>query len=482
MLKLSARLVRTQINLRWIGTDSRLIQGSLTMRFHEYLNKTSDDQRVKSKAEQLLHETIPSNDHHAIKRIDRECMKELQNQLSAEEILKCFEYITHFLPNQVCNFNFFEEALRTLLEDKLTCQKEFVRLCYYIGFLKKNHPGPKYLRGLLEKQLEPALAACDRLTRTDLAILSISCYKTSVRVSSKRFHERIVQEILETSDNDSFILVALIKSLKHNQIYSDQVLAKIGEIIRQSDFGYEPLVHILPYITEHGSNNDSLIELICEKSIKSFDEQSRAKDIQKFLHSCALLNLKMKREVLEELERLVLERTKGEEFGIRFDHFVNAALSLWILNHHSHQLVTKLLSDERFYKTGPYSRIKLDSRMKLLQTCVEIEQPEWIKNGNFKMMSFNASRSAPNYLIKSSLERVMNINVNDKEAKFVQQIMNLNIAGILSTDNNGKVTHYEVLDEQTSLADNTTPNGIFQLKLRLLKKKNCHYQIVSVLQ
>ncbi|KAG5681456.1 hypothetical protein PVAND_010890 [Polypedilum vanderplanki] len=475
MFQLCSRiLLKQRFILRWINTDLKLAKGSLALRFHEYLNRNTD-------SSSLTKESLNNIQHFSVKQIDNEWLKKLEVETNVDDIFKNFAYIIQNIPNQVHNMTFYIEGIKVLLENQNVCEKEFVKLCYYIGFLKKNPIGPHYMKNLFKKYFDQLINQ-NQLTRTELAIISIACYKTGVRISNKIFHNRIIEEILDTSDNDHFLFVSFIKTLKHNQIYSDEVLHKTKTIIKENDLSYESLIHILPYVTEHTTKDDSLIQLICDKCIKTFNQQSRAKDMQKFIYSCALLNFKLSKDDLEKLEKMLLNRIKNEEFNTHFDHFVNATLSLWILNYHSQKLVNKLFNDDRFYKSGPYSRIKLDSRMKLLRTCVEIERPEWLKV-NKKTSSFNASRPAPSYLIKPSLQKIMNREVNNKRnAIFVQQINNLNIAGILSTTNEGQIIYYEVLDNQTSLADRKSLNGIFQLKLRLLEKNNCKYQIVSVLQ
>lgn len=465
--------------IRCISNEARLFKGTLTLRFHDYLtNSHGQEEPQKSKIIEDI-EKISERGKGKIEKfkiMDRSYMKSLRNQLRHEDMIECLEYLVKIYPNQLLNLRFFDEALKILLENDEICRNQFTKLCYFIGFLKKFQPGPKYLEYIIDKYLDDKLSS-NELNRMDFAIFCISTYKSSVRVNNKKFHDRLIAEVLATNDNDTYLLVAFVKSLKQNEIVSSQVIEKLKDLIEAFEFDYASLVHIFPYIADNSVKDDSLIKLICTKCIATFDDNVRAKDVQKFLHSCAMLNLKMNKPDLEKLESIIVNRTACDEFKTHFDHFVNAALSLWILNHQSKKLVKILLEDSRFYKSGLETRLKLDSRKLLLQTCVEIERPKWINNS--KSTSFLEIRTSPGYLIKSSLERAMNTVLADKNGIFVQQIKNLNIAGILVTDNDEKV-HYEILDANTCLSDQKTANGIFQLKLRLLRKMKCNVKVISV--
>lgn len=473
------RLNLIKYQIRYLSSESKLLKGTLTLRFHDYLtNNDGQEELQKSKIIEDI-ERISERGKGKIEKfkiMDRSYMKSLRNQLRHKDMIECLEYLVKTYPNQILNLRFFDEALKILLEDDEICRKQFTKLCYFIGFLKKFQPGPKYLEYLIENYLDDKLSG-NELNRMDFAILCISTYKCSLRINNKKFNERLIAEVLATNDDDTYLLVAFVKSLKQNELVSCEVIEKLRDLIEAFEFEYASLVHILPYIADNSVKDDNLIQLICTKCINTFDDNVRAKDIQKFLHSCAMLNLKMNKSELERLEAIIVKRTSCDEFRTHFDHFVNAALSLWILNHQSNTLIKILFEDSRFYKSGLENRLKLDSRKLLLQTCVEIEKPKWFNKS--KMESFLETRTSPGYLIKSSLERAMNTVLADKNGIFVQQIKNLNLAGILVTENNEKV-HYEILDENTCLSDRKTSNGIFQLKLRLLRKMKCNVKVIPM--
>lgn len=464
-----------QFQVRCLCTEARLLRGTLTQRFHDYLEgKSIEDNVEKQRIIEHVEEIVQTARHssHRMRLMDKSYMKSLRNQMRTEDTIGCLEFLVKSYPNQIINLRFFREALAIMLNNQAVCKEHFVRLCFLIGSLKKHHPGPDYLNRLLKSCLDEKI---DELNRMDFAILCISSYKSSVRIPSKKFHERLIKEVLNTNDDDTYILVSFIKSLKFNQIQSLEVIEKLRDLIEAFEFDYSSLVHILPYIADNSIKDSKMVDLICNRCIKTFDIHTRCKDVQKFLHSCAMLNLKMQKSDLEALESIIASRASSIEFETHFDHFVNAVLSLWMLNYHSKELVDILFKDYRFHKTGPQSRVKLDSRMKLLETCVEIEKPKWIAQKN--LPSFMENRPAPGFLIKSSLEKAMNQNLRGKNGEFVQQIKNVNIAGVFVPEES---THYEILDKSTSLSDRKTYNGIFQLKLRLLRKQKCNVKVISI--
>ncbi|CAO1328535.1 unnamed protein product [Diamesa serratosioi] len=240
------------------------------------------------------------------------------------------------------------------------------------------------------------------------------------------------------------------------------------------------LVHIFPLVADSCYKDDSLNKFFISNCMRTLDKEARAKDIAKFLWCCSHLNLNLNLDDLRKLEEFTINRSKGLEFQKKFDNFVDVTLSLWNLNFHSIKLLRILAKDQRFTIAGDKNRIKLDSRKRLLLTCAEIEEPNELKSLKIKSKSFSELNPAPRYLLKPSLDRVMRILRNNgfQEAQFVQQIKNLNIAGIF-VNQNGIKHHIEVLDSSNLLSDNLTSNGIFALKIRLLQEMNCKVTLVS---
>lgn len=470
MLRIARNL--TNLHLRhYCGQASRAV-GPLSTRFHQYLSEKSLNLNDLQEMSKIRFQT------KSLTEIDSILSKELKGtSLDSSKIFQLFDGIFKIDSNiQLPRTNFFRDALSILIANLMRSfdKEHFIKLCFYVSFFKKNEPGPDLVKTLFNEFLEKSLNS--GLSTMDIAIISLTSYKSSVRIENEKFCQKIIDEFIKMDENDEFLLVAFLKCLRLNKVKTDQILDKLKSL-NYSKHDYRSLIHILPYLADNGINDPDLIEKMTKRCIETFNNSSRVKEIQKFLHSCALLNIKMNNEHLKEIERIIVAATEGDEYKKFYDHFVNAALSLWIMDYKCVDLVKIIFKDRRFYEIGPYSRIKLDSRMKLLSTCVEIECPEQLTKIKFR--SFNEERPAPAFLIRKSHEKVMAEKFKDqRSARFVYQIKNLNIPAILVNNGDGTKTHCEVLDDFTTLADKSTPNGLFALKLRLLKKLECDVKII----
>lgn len=441
----------------------------ISTRIHEYL--TGNKQYKEINPSEITH--LPAD---VLRNIDIN-LKDQLTKLSSDPV-RVFNLIDNFYeekPHLMTKIKATNDAINFLLRNlEFNFNKnDFLKLCFYLSIFKKNGTQRSQLQTLINRNLTKAMTM--NLNSMDLAVLSLATYKASIRMDDAKFHNLIINEII-TGKEDEFFIVNFIKFLRLNKVKSEKVLDKLKSL-DYSKFNYHSLIHIIPYIADNKISDKELTLNIINRCIETFDDQVRVKDINKMLHSCALLNMKMNEDELMKIEDLIIKRVNHQEFENFFDHFVNSALCLWILNYKCIKLVKILLKDRRFsISKENKERIILDSRMKLLHTCIELECPKLVGN---KKISFNPTRKSPSYLIKPSLERIMTERFkNHENAIFVQQILNLNISGILVTNNNKRI-YYEVLDDLTSLSDQQ-PNGIFQLKLRLLKSKNCHFEVIKV--
>lgn len=417
---------------------------------------------------------------NASKEIDMECWNVLRETKSCE-VNGLVDSLIEAMPERIQYLRVFPEAMKILMDDFYDNpnRESFVKLCFYLGLLKKKQPGPMLLQNLMEDFMDKMIGS--EMSTIDFAIVCTALYKSSVRIKSQRFDQRLVKEITSTDRMDQNLFIAFIKTLRINRINSPEVVEKLRQLRDQGDLNkleLQSLIHIFILIANNFLKHDDLTEFFTERCVSVLNSESRAKDAQNLLYSCALLNFPLKKEHLVKLEQHVMARTNHVEYELKFDNFVEAALSMWMLNHRPRELVDKLLNDQRFHHAGHKSRIKLDSRKKLLLTCIEIEEPSWIKHMNISSPSFDEHRPSPRYLIKPSLERVMN-KMRGKSLKPVQQIQHLNIAGILVQEARGKLLHVEVLDKTNLLSDLKSPNGIMALKLRLLKQMKCRVKVVT---
>lgn len=432
---------------------------------------------------QLLRESTSSNTSDFVdicKQVDSESLKSVRRSKSSE-VYGLIDALIKAVPVRIANMRVFPEAVRMLLNnfESNPNKEDFLKLCFYLGLFKKKPPGPILLTSLVQDHFDAMINA--NMSTIDLAIICTAAYKASVRIASKKFEQRLIQEVVGTENVDELIFVAFIKSLRMNRINSAEVLDKLKKLCKDAklnQLSFVSLIHVFALIADNFIKDEELSDFFVEKCVNTMGVDTRAKDVQKLLYSCALLNHTIQEDYLKKLEQQVMARTNHKEYLQKFDNFVDAALSLWMLNYRPRELVQKLLRDSRFQSTEDRSRIKIDSRRKLLLTCIEIEEPKMVQDLKISSPSFDEERPAPRYLIRPSIESQL-VQLRGRNFKIVQQVKHLNIAGILVTEANGRNQHIEVLDKSNSLSDRTSPNGIFALKLRLLEKMKCTVELVS---
>lgn len=485
MFRLSKSVMNLKLLTRCYSTEWRTLHGTLHMRFFEHLKET-EHLNINSNLSLLLNifesdrKKFNSAEYNSrATQIDRECMTLLFRKGASGVLYNHLDELIRTMPERILFMRFYTEAVRILLRsfERKPNEKHFVKLCFYLGLFKKKSPGPTLLTNLVDEYLDRFI---DGLSTIDLAIVCTATYKASIRVDNKKFVKRLIQELQSVNPVDQHILIAFVKSLRLNNIDDGIVVSKLRTLRNNGELeklDLTSLIHIFPLIADNFVKDDDLTEYLITRCMVTICDDVRAKDIQKLLYSCALLNFPIKLEHLQRLEKLVIARTEHNEYKQKFDNFVDVALSMWMLNFRSQPLVGLLLKDARFHKSGDLNRVKLDSRKHLLLTCVEIEEPEWAKDVVIDPASFNKNRLAPRYLTKETLQKTMS-NLKATDAKIVQQIKNLNIAGILVKEGENEV-HVEVLDQSNSLSDKKSPNGIFALKLRLLKHLGCEVKLVS---
>ncbi|CRL02566.1 CLUMA_CG015893, isoform A [Clunio marinus] len=457
------------------------------MRFFKYLQK-GKQLNSETKLSKLLDmykenagDALGNNQENLNRRkkIDKTCSYKIKNS-HPEEIQVILDALIAVMPAAVVSLNCYTEAIKKLQSNfiKNPSEEKFVKLSFYLGLFKRKHPGPILLKNLIDLYSNSFI---EKISSIDFAIICTATFKASVQNKNVKFLNRLINEVIDTSEIDSEVFIAFIKSLRQNKINSPVVLKKLKSLSNENklqNLDYKSLVHIFPIIADNLIKDDKLSKVIVDTCLKTFDDQTRSKDIQKLLYSCSMINYNMKQSDLKNLESNVILRTQLKEFHQRFDNFVDIALSMWMLNYKSHGLIQHLFFEKRFHEfSANPDRVKIDSRKKLLKTCVEIERPNWIKDSNKPTKpSFDENRVSPTYLIRPSIQKVLE-DFQKCETSIVHQIKNLNIAGILVKEADGSNLHVEVLDSTNAMSDNT-PNGLLSLKLRLLKHLNCKVHVV----
>ncbi|KAL5279471.1 hypothetical protein ACFFRR_003843 [Megaselia abdita] len=454
--------------------------------FTEALNKTPTDQLARLL---VFAFTFKSNGDirnvlHAINYIDSLCEKRIPD-MSFDQILSTLYSMMFLMPKQIARSKFYKAAMPVLVKnfDPSFNKHAFVQVTFYLGLWKKTPESMDMMYDILQNHL---LGYLDRLTKTDLAIVSNSAFRVSVLIENSTFLERLKADTLKTSMEEDAILVTFVKSLRLNRVKEKEVYDKLKTDLLDFDLEklhFKGLVHFFAYFSDGLWNDKEVCNVIldgCLRRLLEFADEYvvndiRAKDITTLLWSCANLDCQLDYEDLEFLENVVISKIRKFEFKYRSDELVECCLSLWMLGLRSSEILNEInsLDFSQFTNNNP-SRAKLNSRLRLLLSCIEIEAPELLKRRLGKEKAFNESRSAPAYLLKSENLRIVkefldSHSLGIESTSFVCPIKDLNLAGILVNFDDNTTCFIEVVEEDLMLKFDNKISTLMSLKKRLLE-------------
>lgn len=466
--------------------------------FRESLMKTPTDQLARLLVFAFTFKT--NGDIHkvveALNEIDSLCEKRLPD-MSYDQILATMYSMMFVMPKQIARTKFYKAAMPLLVKNfEPTFNKHvFVQLTFYLGLWKKSAESMDLMYNVLQNHL---LKYLDDLTKTDLAIVSNSAFRTSVLIENASFLERLKADTLNTSMNEDAILVTFVKSLRLNRVKEKEVYDKLKTDLLDFDLEklhFKGLCHFFAYFSDGLWNDKEVCSVIVDACLKRLLEYSddfivndiRAKDITTLLWSCANLDCQVEYEDLEFLENVVISKIRKNEFKYRSDDLVECGLSLWMLGLRSNEILNEINSlDFSLFTNNNPSRTKLNSRLRLLLSCIEIEAPELLKRRLGKEKSFSEHKPAPAYLLKSENLKIVKEFLDShteelciESTKFVSPIKDLNLAGIFVNFNDNTNCYVEVVDEEMMLKFDNKPSTLTSLKKRLLESLGYNVFVVS---
>lgn len=432
----------------------------------------------------------------AINQIDSLCEKRLPD-MSYEMILSSLYSMMFLMPKQIARTKFYKAAMPVLVKNfEPTFNKHvFVQLTFYLGLWKKTSESMDLMYNVLQNHL---LSYLDSLTKTDLAIVSNSAFRTSVLIENSTFLERLKADTLSTSMDEDAILVTFVKSLRLNRVKEKEVYDKLKTDLLDFDLEklhFKGLVHFFAYFSDGLWNDKEVCSVImegCLKRLVDFSDEFvindiRAKDMTTLLWSCANLDCDLKFEDIEFLENVVISKIRNNEFKYRSDDLVECCLSLWMLGLRSNEILDEInsLDFSQFAANNP-TRTKLNSRLRLLLSCIEIEAPELLKRRLGKEKSFSESKPAPEYLLKSENLKVVKDFLDSQagelgieKTRFVSPVKDLNLAGILVNFSDNTNCYVEVVEEDLMLKFDNKISSLMSLKRRLLQSLGYNVVVVS---
>lgn len=429
-----------------------------------------------------------------INEIDDECTQRISS-LEKKEIFQILYGFIFVLPNRITQTQFFKVSTIKLVENLSdgVDKNDFIELCFYLGLWKKNPAGRKMLTQLLDKYFEHFI---DELSTIDFAILTNSAFKTSTRIDYLGFEDRMLKELEVLKDSNVPLLVNFIKSVRHNKVGCSKIRTIMCELVSRPSFinklDFRGVAHIFAYFADNSYTNEQINKILIDRSLKmmknefNFEDKLnlniRPKDISTFIWSTGFLGLEkfIDDNQYKMITKIINHYFENQYYKYASDELTETVLYLWIQGQR-HPEYLPYIQRNQIHKQHQ-DREKLDSKIMLLFTAAEIETPDVFKSKSGENI-FTESRTPPDYLIKPRVQ-LQNVhkavqNISDfKKVRFVAQIKNLNIVGIVvECVETSEIYHIEVCDAQNTLQDGT-PNGIFKLKLRLLKHLGCNVIIV----
>uniref|UniRef100_A0A182KB00 RAP domain-containing protein n=1 Tax=Anopheles christyi TaxID=43041 RepID=A0A182KB00_9DIPT len=448
-----------------------------------------------------------------VNALDAECVRRIPSATMYEllEMMHCFMYL---LPNKIAQLKSYQSAMPKLIElfGNAENERDFLSIVFFLGLWKRTKTGTLLMKEFLQQYLDQYLTP--DMNRMDFVILANATYKTSLRMADESdvFKSRLVKDIVEFGDeDDSALLVTLIKCARMNRLSSRQIVEKIQSFteanIDSKELDFRGLSHLFAYIADNRIKNDTLTGLLIEGCWNRFDaevrtngfetqsQSCRPKDIATFLWSCATLGIPIENypEVnLNLLEKAIRLKVDAGEYRYSSDLLVDTILSLWMCDRKSIALFRLLFKDKALVQNLRKERAKLESRKELLLTCAEIELPDaWDMIKSVRKPSADAfalDRSAPEFLIRPGIKKVAECLNRLKETKqipivslnFNAPVKHLNIAGILLRLSSGEVKNLEVLDERHCLSDQESAVGLMKLKARILEDRGVDQAMVNI--
>lgn len=419
--------------------------------------------------------------------------------MNANCILSTLYAFLYLIPNCITKTDFFKAALPRLLNEEFADTKQrpsknqFIQICFYMGLDKKffnfGAAMHKQLEAFLVNYLDEHL---DSLNVMDLSLIASAAFKTATVIPSQGYNQRLCQEICKLPQNlqgQDAILVTLIKSLRLQRHQSEEVCKYLEQVISTETIQQlqtTGLVHIYAYFAENLWNNPEIINTIKNEFMQRLPTVSnnafatnnnwlRPKDLAIFLWCCAHLNGQLSNSQFQQIETILLEKLRKNEYVHFVDQLVDSCLSLWILNYKSKYLLDAAINLKESQPPKNIKQPKVDSRLLVLQSAAGIEKPEWLTPPE---TPYDFESSLPSYLAKSNIHltqmaKQLSLEENICSAKVICPIVGINIPSIMveyqTTAAVKSIVFVDILNEQQILKYNQEPVGLIKLKHRLLQ-------------
>ncbi|XP_017473204.1 PREDICTED: uncharacterized protein LOC108364142 isoform X1 [Rhagoletis zephyria] len=421
-----------------------------------------------------------------LNELDATAVQLLPN-MDLNTILRTLYAFLYLMPNWIMRIDFYKAAMQRVTSHEILValtKEKFVQICFYLGLEKNRKENAGLFQELLSRYLELYLP---KLSTLDLVMVGNAAFKTSTYVDSKAYNQRLIDEVLKLSFNESsndVLLVTLIKAMRLQRVHSEEVCKHLTALCNEiflERFQIRGCVHIFAYLADNLWDERNALECLVKHCLPRLRrENARCKDIATFLWCCAQLNCNLSQKDLEQIEILLINKVNQNEFRNFVDQLVDSCLSLWILGNRSRVLLETVIdlkmSSLCNNKNKQCEQPKVESRFQVLTSAIAIEEPTW-RFKNIKVPTKpKVDTIAPSYLLKDrnnlvDLARKIEEYSTVASAKLVCPVNGINIPSVLVSFNEPTNSNMflELLPEDLELHFSKTPNGLMRLKIRLLK-------------
>lgn len=426
-------------------------------------------------------------------------------EMSADTILRTLYAFLFLIPNWMTRLDFYGRAVQRLYEEfeksSNNSKEQFVQLCFYMGLSKKQTKFNvnKLISSLLDSYLPKYL---NDMTTLDMALVSNAAYKTATIIKCEEFNQRLLKEVLDisnTSQGNDALLVNFIKSMRLQRLRSPIVCEYIANICQDlqklQQLQSRGQVHLFAYLAENLWDSKDCIQPLIEtfteqltisrNSKGSYGPTIRGKDIATFLWASAQLNCSLSSIQLRSIENSLIEKLNAREFNYFSNQLVDSCLSLWIMGYKPKELV-KAAVQLKSETTNKRQQPKVDSRLTVLLSAAQIEEPNWCSTLIKGFEAFNLKAKVPAYLLNNQdipYQEIINQLVKDehiKSANLCCPINGINLPGIhlkLATSTENEI-FLEFMNTSQSLQFSKEPVAILRLKIRLLESLGHKVKVV----
>lgn len=282
---------------------------------------------------------------------------------SPEIFLSLFEFCKA-VPELVTSLSFYDQSLTKLSYFVQQMNKdELVRLCYLSGLKKKSTTSQQIIKNCLDK----LNAQTDELTIEDLVIICSATFKTSTKIRHTKLlteiHERLYDNV--SILNDEAFFVTIVKSLRHNRNYDDELLSTLSTVMffnkTIQKYNFTALVHILALYADGAYYDEDLLRFVDAKSSEYFkrarigtatsyfDETVRIKDLCRFLWALSYLGYDYDLERINEHVLPILRRYVADSPERHVEDLIGTCLALAFFGNYPLDILEQLLRNKNLH-------------------------------------------------------------------------------------------------------------------------------------